>query len=109
VEFRTVRRDSGRQTPFWLIEGFTDYYARALLQRAGLITMNEYVEDIKQLLSPLSNFSRRVRKGSIGSRAVYVDADLQKLAYQRGGLLAATWDSRIRRRAKASNLSMTPC
>jgi predicted metalloprotease with PDZ domain len=31
---------------------------------------------------------------------LYLDADLQRLAYQRGGLLAATWDSGIRQQSQ---------
>jgi len=86
--------------PFWLIEGFTDYYARALLQRAGLITMNEYVEDINSSYLHYRTSPVVSAKDQLVREQFYVDADLQKLAYQRGGLLAATWDSRIRRQSQ---------
>src|SRR6267142_4038100 len=88
------------QPPFWLIEGFTDYYARALLQRAGLITMNEYVEDINSSYLHYRTSPVVSAKDQLVREQFYLDADLQRLAYQRGGLLAATWDFRIRQQSQ---------
>jgi predicted metalloprotease with PDZ domain len=88
------------QPPFWFIEGFTDYYARALLWRAGLISLNEYIQDIN------SSYLHYRTSPVVSAQDVqvrqqfYLDADLQKLAYQRGGFLAATWDSRIRQQSQ---------
>src|SRR5258708_803985 len=82
--------------PFSLIEGFTDYYARALLRRAGLITLNEYIQDINSSYIQYRTSPVLSAKDQLVRDQFYVDADLQKLAYQRGSILAAPWDSRIR-------------
>ena len=86
--------------PFWLIEGFTDYYARILLLRAGLISPKEYVEDLNSAYSHYRTSPVLTASGPSVREGFYVDPDLQKMSYQRGGLLAATWDARIRQRSQ---------
>jgi predicted metalloprotease with PDZ domain len=88
------------QPPFWLIEGFTDYYARALLRRAGLISWPEYIEDTNSSYLHYRTSPVVSAKDQLVREQFYLDADLQRLAYQRGGLLAATWDSRIRQQSQ---------
>jgi len=90
----------GGEPPFWFIEGFTDYYARVLLRRAGLISLKECMQDINSAylryrISPVVS-----AKNQLVREQFYLDADLQKLAYQRGGLLAAIWDTRIRQQSQ---------
>jgi predicted metalloprotease with PDZ domain len=90
--------------PYWFVEGFTDYYARLLLVRAGLITSGEYIHE-------LNAFYYRYRTSAViqandesVQRHFYSDQDFQQLAYQRGGLLAQMWDLRIRRRNNGKSL-----
>ncbi|MCJ7617326.1 MAG: hypothetical protein MUO43_12405 [Desulfobacterales bacterium] len=43
-------RQNPEQLIYWFSEGFTGYYARLLLLRAGLITIEEYVSDYNDKL-----------------------------------------------------------
>jgi predicted metalloprotease with PDZ domain len=89
----------GGVPPYWFVEGFTDYYARLLLLRAGLVTSDEYMRDLnasyyRYRTSPALQANDR----SVQER-FFVDPDFQKLPYQRGSLLAQMWDTRIRQRS----------
>ncbi|HKG92503.1 MAG TPA: hypothetical protein VKA84_11445, partial [Gemmatimonadaceae bacterium] len=47
---RLTARSDGYERHRWFGEGVTDYYARALLLRAGLLTPAEYVADVNERL-----------------------------------------------------------
>jgi predicted metalloprotease with PDZ domain len=86
--------------PYWFVEGFTDYYARLLSLRAGLVTSDEYIRDLnasyyRYRTSPALHANER----SVQER-FFVDPDFQKLPYQQGSLLAQMWDLRIRQRSQ---------
>ncbi len=85
--------------PYWFTEGFTDYYARLILFRAGLITAEEYGTDVEStyreyLMSPLLH--ARTKKVE---EKFYADPDAQRLMYLRGDLLAIRWDELIRKKS----------
>jgi len=88
-----------QETPYWFTEGFTDYYARLLLLRAGLISSEESARDVdslyhEYLASPVLHVTgRRVRE------QFYDDPGVQRIAYLRGDLLALRWDQLIRERS----------
>lgn len=65
----------------WFTEGFTDYYARLLNLRAGLLTFEEYVDEFNYALY----------------RSV-VAPEAERLSYRRGDALAHNWDALIRAR-----------
>jgi predicted metalloprotease with PDZ domain len=86
------------ETPYWFTEGFTDYYARALLLRMGLISDEEYSRNLVSLqqeyhLSPVSHVTGKYARERI------LDYDIQRLAYLRGDLLALRWDQLIRKKS----------
>ncbi|HYE72204.1 MAG TPA: hypothetical protein VEF04_02695, partial [Blastocatellia bacterium] len=81
---------------YWFSEGVTDYYAHRLLWRGGLITFDEYLAKYNEALrnyytSPLRNESNERL-----TREFFSDANLSRLAYWRGKLLAGNWDALIR-------------
>ncbi len=85
-----------RASLFWLSEGFTDYYARALLVRNGQISTAQFVDQWNDVLraytmSPAHNLS-----GADAAQAFWDNPAAQQLAYQRGALLAARWNARLR-------------
>jgi predicted metalloprotease with PDZ domain len=88
-----------QETPYWFTEGFTDYYARLLLLRAGLISAEEYARDVdsryyEYLSSPVLHVS-----GKREREQFFEDSNLQRLAYLRGDFLAHRWDQLIRQRS----------
>lgn len=99
-------RKIGRQEPeelvYWFSEGFTDYYARVLSLRAGLITLEEYVDEYNEKIrnywgSPVRNEpSQRVLKDFWNNTSV------EKLPYQQGDILAHRWNFDIEERSKST-------
>ena len=90
---------------YWFSEGFTDYYARELLLRAGLVTLEEYLADFNKkifeyYISPARNLpNSRIPAG------FWKDRQIQELPYQRGALMAQRWDGEIRM-ASSGNSSL---
>jgi hypothetical protein len=77
--------DAGRPAA-WFAEGFTVHYARRLLFDAGLITADDFLEDVRRLDEQQGEERR---------------AD-EREAYRRGSLYAARLDSEIRRASKGA-------
>lgn len=87
-----------QEQPFWFTEGFTDYYARVLLLRAGLTTASEYSGDVDAAYREYLASAKIHAKGKVVEESFFTDVDEQRLAYLRGDLLALRWDQIIRRR-----------
>jgi predicted metalloprotease with PDZ domain len=82
---------------YWFSEGFTDFYARRLLQRERLISPVQFLAIWNETLrgydlSPLGTLT-----GEQAADRFWTDPGADKLAYQRGALLAVLWDQRLRR------------
>jgi predicted metalloprotease with PDZ domain len=87
------------ETPYWFTEGFTDYYARVLLLRAGLITDEEYERNVTSLYQEYRLSGVLHVTGKQARERVLVDYDVQRLAYLRGDFLALRWDQLIRKKS----------
>lgn len=88
------------ETPFWFTEGFTDYYARRLLKRAGIITDEEYDNDVKTAYTEYRT-SRVLHASGVQVRAqFYADSDIQRVAYLRGDFLALRWNQMIEHQSR---------
>ena len=87
---RTVRPEH-----YWFSEGFTDYYARALMVRAGLISPDEFAEQWNEMLAAYAESPARALPGAQAANAFWTDAAAQQLPYQRGAMLAALWNARL--------------
>jgi predicted metalloprotease with PDZ domain len=84
---------------YWLSEGFTDFYARRLMLRAGLWTPEKFVADWNEMLrayaaSPL----RATGNAEASTRFWSGDYNAEKIPYQRGAMLAALWDRQLQAR-----------
>lgn len=79
---------------YWFSEGFTDFYARRLLQRERLITPAQFVAIWNETLRDYDLSPVKTLTGEQAADRFWTDAD--KLAYQRGALLAVLWDQRLR-------------
>ena len=87
---------AGDKPLYWFSEGFTDYYSRRLLLRAGLISTDEYVGDFNRIVREYWLSPARNARGAEASRSFYAGDALAKLPYEQGALLAAHWDAAIR-------------
>jgi predicted metalloprotease with PDZ domain len=85
-----------RPTAYWFSEGFTDYYARALMVRAGLISPAEFATLWNEMLAAYAGSSVRTMPGVRTAAAFWNNEAAQKLPYQRGAMLAAIWNARLR-------------
>ncbi|MCA9523054.1 MAG: hypothetical protein KC609_18895 [Myxococcales bacterium] len=94
---RRIRRQQPEQLVYWFSEGVTDYYARLLLLRRGLMGFGQYLRHLNRAIrdyysSPARNLSNRVVQDRFWS-----DEDVSRLPYRRGDLLAHRWNARIKR------------
>ncbi len=81
---------------YWFSEGFTDFYARRLLARERLITPQAFVAVWNTTLKAYDVSPVREMPGDEAAAKFWTDPDADQLAYQRGALLAAIWDQRLR-------------
>ncbi len=84
-----------RPSHYWFSEGFTDYYARALMVRAGVMSPAAFVAQWNEMLAAYAGSSARTMSGRQAAAAFWNDDAAQKLPYQRGALLAAMWNARL--------------
>lgn len=84
---------------YWLSEGFTDFYARRLSLRAGLWTPEKFAPDWNETLRAYAASTFRTT-GNVEAAAQFWSGgrDAEKISYQRGAMLAALWDRRLRAR-----------
>lgn len=87
---------SAGATNYWFSEGFTDFYARRLLLRGRLIGPQGFLDLWNEMLRTYDLSPARTMTGPEAAKAFWTDPDAERLAYQRGALLAAIWDRRLR-------------
>ena len=81
---------------YWFTEGVTDYYAFRLLWRGGLITLDDYLAKYNEVLRNYYTSPLRQESNERLAREFFSNAELSRLAYWRGRLLAGNWDALIR-------------
>jgi predicted metalloprotease with PDZ domain len=81
---------------YWFSEGFTDYYTRELLLRAGLITLDEYIADYNKKIYDYYVSPARNAPNARVPQEFWKDRFVGKLPYQRGDLLAHRWNAGIK-------------
>ncbi len=87
---------------YWLSEGFTDFYARRLMLRAGLWTPEKFVSDWNEMLRAYAASPFRSTDNVAAAAKFWSgDYEAEKIPYQRGSILAALWDRRLRDRGRA--------
>jgi predicted metalloprotease with PDZ domain len=87
----------------WFTEGFTDYYARLILLRSGLISLEEYVADYNRRIAAYYFSPARNAKSARIIQDTYKDPFIDKLPYQRGDMLAHRWNALIRANTKGKS------
>ncbi len=91
---------------YWFSEGFTDFYARRLLQRARLLSPAAFAEAWNETLRGYGVSPAKTMPGAQAAEAFWTDPDAEKIAYQRGAMLAALWDWRLRQRGQSLDAVM---
>jgi predicted metalloprotease with PDZ domain len=88
---------SGENEPlsYWMSEGFTDFYARRLLVRAGLITPVAFANSWNEMLAAYARSAYRDAPEVKAAADFWTNRDAEKIPYQRGAMLAALWDARL--------------
>ncbi|PLR21825.1 hypothetical protein SGCZBJ_19810 [Caulobacter zeae] len=81
---------------YWYSEGFTDFYAHRLMAREGQITPQAFVAAWNETLRAYGTSPAIAMPGEEAAAKFWTDPNADQLAYQRGALLAAIWDQRLR-------------
>lgn len=81
---------------YWFSEGFTDFYARRLMVREGLIGPADFVAAWNESLKAYGTSPVIAMPGKEAAEKFWTDHNADQLAYQRGALLAAIWDLKLR-------------
>ncbi len=81
---------------YWFSEGFTDFYTYRLMVRDGLWTPADFAAELNAMLSEYAHSPVRTAPNARILADYWTDHDVQRLPYQRGMLLAAIWDARLR-------------
>jgi len=81
---------------YWFSEGFTDFYARRLMARERQITPQAFVAAWNETLRDYGTSPAIAMPGDEAAGKFWTDPYADKLAYQRGALLAAIWDLKLR-------------
>ncbi|KSB87299.1 hypothetical protein AS593_22905 [Caulobacter vibrioides] len=82
---------------YWFSEGFTDFYARRLMARERQFTPQAFVAAWNETLRDYATSPAIAMPGDEAAGKFWTDPYADKLAYQRGALLAAIWDMQLRR------------
>jgi len=90
------------QLGYWFSEGFTNFYARRLLFRAGLIDEDEYLASWNQALASQASNPERHAPAERVREAFWTERAVGELPYQRGDLIALYVDHAIRTRSNGA-------
>lgn len=88
---------------YWMSEGFTDFYARRLMLRAGLWSPEKFAADWNEMLRAYAASSARTTGNAEAAAKFWSgDYDAEKIPYQRGAMLAVLWDRQLRTRGSGN-------
>lgn len=92
---RVIQPDAPEELMYWFSEGFTNFYARRLLYRAGLVDLAGFVANLNDeiqeyWLSPVRDAPNQAIKDGF-----WKSHELERLPYQRGDLIALMADRQL--------------
>jgi len=97
--------EQNQAAEFWFTEGFTDYYARALLVRNGVLSPEEFAEAWNTVFTAYAYSKAKYVGNSRAAPLFWSNEEFQQLPYQRGAILAALWNRKLRK-ASAGKLGI---
>ena len=89
---RVIQPDPPEELMYWFSEGFTNFYARRLLYRAGIVDLEAYVKQLDDELAQYFLTSVRDEPNAAIREGFWKSHDLERLPYQRGDVLALILD-----------------
>ena len=81
---------------YWFSEGFTDFYARRILQRMGFLSLADYAASWNERFAAYSANPARNAPATRIEEAFWSDRDVGTLPYHRGDLVALLVDHHIK-------------
>ena len=84
----TIRLAQPEASGYWFSEGFTDFFCRRLLWHGGLLSTEEYRDELNQAFRSFFLNPHRNAPNEEIERRFFTSRTLGDLAYQRGHLLA---------------------
>lgn len=101
-----IRRASPEDRYYWFSEGLTNYYARLLNLRAGLINLQDYVDHYNNAIyeyyfSPFKNVPN-----SQVEKDFFNGSGIDKIPYQRGDLLGHRWNLALKKNLMSLDMPM---
>lgn len=90
---------------YWFSEGFTDFYATRVLLASGVWSLEDYVARYNEVLTRYDGSPARNFTADQVMAVFWSDQDAQQSPYDRGRLLAVTWDRAVRE-ASGGRLSL---
>ncbi|WP_297512604.1 hypothetical protein [uncultured Caulobacter sp.] len=90
----------------WLSEGFTDFYTKRMLLRAGMMDLPAYVASWNEWLRAYGVSPARNAPEARIAQAYWTDHDVEEITYKRGAMLAALFDAQLRRSGKSLDAVM---
>ena len=98
-------RQAPEELVFWFSEGFTEYFARLLNVRSGVISLNEYVAGLNRVLYDYHTSAVKEMSNQEIMGQFWNNPSVSHLPYFKGELLALNWDAAIRQRPGGHNLA----
>jgi len=99
----TIQLAQPERRGYWFSEGFTDFYARSLLARNGLLDEDAFVASWNRRLAEFATHPARNATAARIDEAFWSDRDVQSLPYVRGDVLAQKVDHAIRVTSKGQH------
>lgn len=96
---RIIEREEPEQLVYWFSEGFTDFFARRLMFRAGYGGVEEVARSLNQKLRDYALSPAREASNEAILEGFWTDRDVGKLPYLRGDVIAMLLDAEIRQRS----------
>jgi predicted metalloprotease with PDZ domain len=89
--------DAPEAVSYWFSEGFTNFYARRLLLRAGLMSGVDYVANVNDEVRRYLLSAIRTENAAKAAPDFFKSTDAHDLVYRRGDVVAMLVDAEIRR------------
>jgi predicted metalloprotease with PDZ domain len=92
-KIQSISQKKGFQ--YCVVEGFTDYFSRQVLKRAGLYNHEEYVLSLNTSLEKYYRSQHRHLSGDTITKYFWQDLEIMKIPYYQGDILAHNWNAEI--------------
>jgi hypothetical protein len=92
-----LRLDGPEGTAYWFTEGFTVHYSNRIAFRAGLLTVDEFLESLNDIAARHFDNKRATASNDEIRRDFYRDPAVSIVPYTRGALYAVELDAALRR------------